>query len=84
MRGLAWSADRLHQAENDLRTNLGCTGAILAATLDGRLELRVRPDRYVVRAVETIRKREDSDLGLSPRAARLLLECSRRHVTPSA
>lgn len=51
MRGLQWSAERLGRAENDLRTSLLRTAEILAATLDGRLELRLRSDDDTAAAV---------------------------------
>ncbi|MEJ7785751.1 MAG: hypothetical protein WKF96_13175 [Solirubrobacteraceae bacterium] len=73
LQGLHWSAQRLHTAERTLRTNLSGTAEILATTLDGRLELRVRTDRFADVAVEKIRKRDDCDRGLSAVAARLLL-----------
>lgn len=72
--GLRWSADRLHAAESTLREQLSRTAEILAATLDGRLELRVRSDDESTPAVERILKRGDRDHGLSPAGARLLFE----------
>ncbi|MGI9097784.1 MAG: hypothetical protein ACR2H2_04700 [Solirubrobacteraceae bacterium] len=74
IRGLRWSADRLHAAEVTLREQLTRTAEILAATLDGRLELRVRSDAETTLAVERILKRADRDHGLSPVGARLLFE----------
>jgi hypothetical protein len=74
IRGLRWSAERLHTAESTLRERLSDTAEILAATLDGRLELRVRSDNETTPAVERILKRADQEHGLSPAAARLLFE----------
>lgn len=74
IRGLRWSAERLHAAESTLREQLSRTAEVLAATLDGRLELRVRSDDETTSAVERILKRADQEHGLSPAAARLLLE----------
>lgn len=74
IRGLRWSAERLHAAEVTLREELTRTAEILAATLDGRLELRVRSDAETTPAVERILKRADRDHGLSPAGARLLFE----------
>ncbi len=74
MRGLKWSAERLHTAESMLREQLSHTAEILAATLDGRLELRVRSDTETTPAVERILKRADQEHGVSPAGARLLLE----------
>jgi hypothetical protein len=73
VRGLSWSLERLYEAEKVLRDHLQPTAEILAATLDGRLELRRQCDEATARAVETIQKRSDSDVGLSPAAAQLLL-----------
>jgi len=74
IQGLRWSADRLHKAEATLREQLSRTAEILAATLDGRLELRVRSDHETTPAVERILKRADRDHGVSPAGARLLFE----------
>lgn len=74
IRGLRWSAERLHMAESTLREQLAQTAEILAATLDGRLELRVRSDGETTPAVERILRRADRDQGVSPTGARLLLE----------
>lgn len=72
--GLDWSAERLHTAERTLREQLRGTAEILASTLDGRLELRVRSDDETAPAVQKILKRDHGDRGLSPTGARLLLE----------
>lgn len=72
---LRWSADRLYAAECGLREQLSRTAEILAATLDGWLEIRVRSDAETTPAVERILKRADRDHGVSPAGARLLLGC---------
>lgn len=69
-----WSAARLHAAEVELRATLSKTAEILASTLDGRLELRVRFDQHVQRAIRVAQRRRDSDEGLSTAAAQLLRE----------
>jgi len=74
LKGLDWSALHLHTAERTLRRNLSGTAEVLAATVDGRLELRVRTDRETDGALEKVRKRDDCDRGLSALGSRLLLE----------
>ena len=69
-----WSAARLHAAEAELRATLSATAEILASTLDGRLELRVRYDQEVRRATSIAQRRRDCDEGLSTAGAQLLLE----------
>ena len=76
--GLEWSAQRLHTAEQTLRTQLSGTAEVLAATLDGRLELRVRSDAETAPAVHKILKRGHRDRDVSPAGARLLFELLRR------
>jgi hypothetical protein len=74
LKGLNWSALHLHTAERTLRRNLSGTAEVLAATVDGRLELRVRTDRETDGALAKVRKRDDCDRGLSALGSRLLLE----------
>ena len=83
LRGLRWSAERLHTAESTLRQQLSRTAEILAATLDGRLELRVRSDPETTPAGERILKLADRDHGLSPAGARLRSSCSKGRDTAS-
>jgi hypothetical protein len=74
MKGFDWSAERLHSAERALCKLLIGTAEILASTLDGRLELRVRGDDETALAVETVLKRDHCDRDLSTAGARLLYE----------
>jgi hypothetical protein len=72
IRGLDWSAEQLDAAQRRLRQTLEGTAEVLAATLDGRLELRVRHDGATDRAVDAIQRRADCDDGLPPTAAWLV------------
>ena len=72
--GFSWTADRLHAAELALRAQLAGTAEILAATLDGRLELRLRTDRVTAAATRVVRARAQCDDGLSTAATRLVYE----------
>ena len=74
LHGLQWSAQHLHTAERTLRTNLSGTAEVLAATVDGRLEVRVRTDPVTDAALAKVRRRDDCDRGLSPVGSRLLLQ----------
>jgi hypothetical protein len=72
--GFRWTADRLHAAELMLRAQLAGTAEILAATLDGRLELRLRTDGLTSAATSVVQARAHCDDGLSTAATRLVYE----------
>jgi hypothetical protein len=72
--GFRWTADRLHAAELMLRAQLAGTAEILAAALDGRLELRLRTDRLTSAATSVVQARAHCDDGLSTAATRLVYE----------
>jgi hypothetical protein len=74
LKGLEWSAKHLQTAECTLRASLIGTAEVLAATVDGRLELRVRTDRETDDALATVRRRDGCDRGLSALGSRLLLD----------
>jgi len=74
IQGLDWSAERLHTAERTLRRQLIGTAELLASTLDGRLELRVRSDDETAVAVQTVLKQDNRDRDLSNAGARLVHE----------
>jgi hypothetical protein len=57
-----------------LRAQLAGTAEILAATLDGRLELRLRTDRLTSAATSVVQARAHCDDGLSAAATRLVYE----------